>query len=135
MGGFWFVYPFALGIGLVFFSWFACWPCMWGLVNVGGLCVVVVSFPSFWGGKTFALFPVFPSFGGACPAGFGLWWFLFQADAHFLCFRGSAVRFSFFLGAFGFLYCSWLFVRLCPFGNKFLLVPKKKRSSLFEPLI
>ena len=50
MGGFWFVYPFALGIGLVFFSWFACWPCMWGLVNVGGLCVVVVSFPSFWGG-------------------------------------------------------------------------------------
>ena len=24
-------------------------------------------------------------------------------------FRGGAVRFSFFLGALGFLYCSWLF--------------------------
>ena len=40
-------------------------------------------------------------------------------------FKGGAVRFSFFLGALGFLYCSWLFFfGLCPFGNKFLLIKK-----------
>ena len=42
-------------------------------------------------------------------------------------FRGGAVRFSFFLGALGFLYCSWFFffLGLCPFGNNFLLIQKK----------
>ena len=44
-------------------------------------------------------------------------------------FKGGAVRFSFFLVAFGFLYCSWLFVGLCPFGNKFLLMQKKKKKT------
>ena len=43
-------------------------------------------------------------------------------------FRGGVVRFSFFLVVFGLLYCSWLFVGLCPFGNKFLLIQKKKKD-------
>ena len=30
--------------------------------------------------------------------------------------------------AFGFLYCSWLFVGLFPFGNKFLIIQKKKEG-------
>ena len=36
--------------------------------------------------------------------------------------------FRFFLVAFGFLYCSWLFVGLWPFGNKFLLIQKRKNT-------
>ena len=46
-------------------------------------------------------------------------------------FRGGAVCFSFFLGTLGFLYCSWLFCfGLCPFGNKFLLIQKKRYNLL-----
>ena len=54
------------------FGRFACWPCMWGLVEAGSHCVMVVAFPSFWGGRLLPFFsPVFPSFGGAYPAGVG----------------------------------------------------------------
>ena len=33
----------------------------------------------------------------------------------------------------GFLYSSWLFVGLCPFGNKFLIIHKKKKRSQRPP--
>ena len=43
----------------------------------------------------------------------------------FLYFRGGAVRFSFFWCFFDFMYYSWFFVGLFPFGNKFLIIQKK----------
>ena len=47
-------------------------------------------------------------------------------------FREGAVRFSFFWGAFGFMVCSWLFVGLFPFGNKFLLIQKKQKKRFIH---
>ena len=44
----------------------------------------------------------------------------------------SVFRFS--LVAFGFLYYSWLFVGLFPFGNKFLIIQKKKKKVWREEL-
>ena len=37
--------------------------------------------------------------------------------------------FHFFLVAFSFLYCSSLFVGICPFGNKFLLIQRKNKMD------
>ena len=60
---------------------------------------------------------------------------LFRADAPFLCFLGRCCPiFRFFLVAFGFLYCSGLFVGLWPFGNKLLLIKKKKGNQNFKRL-
>ena len=39
--------------------------------DVGGLLCSGCCLPLLLGGKAFAFFPVFPSFGGACPAGLG----------------------------------------------------------------
>ena len=44
-----------------------------------------------------------------------------------LCFRGGAVRFSFFLRAFFWLRM-FSFGGLCPFGYKFLFIQKKKKK-------
>ena len=47
----------------------------------------------------------------------------------FLCFRGGAVRFSFF-GSF--LTSCVFFVGLCPFGNKLLFIQKKKKNHAIK---
>ena len=52
--------------------------------------------------------------------------FLFGLMPLFLCFRGGAVRFFVFLGSF--LTSCVFFVGLCPFGNKFLFIQKKKKE-------
>ena len=52
--------------------------------------------------------------------------FLFGLMPLFLCFRGGAVRYSFFFGSF--LTSCVFFVGLCPFGNKFLFIQKKKKN-------
>ena len=43
-------------------------------------------------------------------------------------FKGGVVRFSSSLVAFGLLYYSCLFVWALPFGNKFLIIQKKKST-------
>ena len=73
-------------------SYFAC-PGLWDLFT--WLLVSVV--PSMW---------VF----GLC----FIRWFLFRAEALFLCFKGGAVRFSFFLGAF-LASCVFFFCWALPF--------------------
>ena len=50
----------------------------------------------------------------------------------FLCFRGGAVRFFVFLGLF--LTSCVFFVGLCPFGNKFLFIQKKKKKKRLNHL-
>ena len=62
---------FTRGVGLVFFGWFACWPCMWGLVRCWWSLCSGCCLPLLLGGKAFAFFPVFPGFCRACPAGLG----------------------------------------------------------------
>ena len=48
-----------------------------------------------------------------------------------LVFRGGAVRFSFFLAAFGcqFFLVAFFVVFGSPFGNKFLIIQKKKKTT------
>ena len=96
------------GQGLVFVSLF---PGVWARVSlvgfpVGPECGVCFDVDGFYG-----VVVAFPSFLGGVGGGK----VLFRADAPFLVFRGGVVHFSRFLGAFGFLYCHWLFVGLCPF--------------------
>ena len=62
---------FTRGVGLVFFGWFACWPCMWGLVRCWWSLCSGCCLPLLLGGKAFAFFPVFPGFCRACPVGLG----------------------------------------------------------------
>ena len=66
---------FARGVDLAFFGWLFVGPeCgVWFVVDG----VVVGAFPSVWGGRL----SFFPGFGGACPAGLGIWYLLFRADA------------------------------------------------------
>ena len=59
--------------------------------------------------------------------------FLFQAVAPSPMFRGGAVRFSVCLGALASCNYSWLFVGHCPFGNKFLIIQKKKKKHKGDP--
>ena len=48
-----------------------------------------------------------------------------------LIFRGCAVRFSFFLVAFGYLCLYFLVVvGFFPFGNKFLIIQKNNNNNL-----
>ena len=49
-----------------------------------------------------------------------------------LSFRGGAVRFSFFLVAFGCLFL--VFLGFFPFGNKFLFIQKKKTPDVELPI-
>ena len=53
-----------------------------------------------------------------------IWLFLLRADAPPLII-GEVLSDFCFSGGLGLLYYSWLFVGLCPFGNKFLTIQKK----------
>ena len=52
-----------------------------------------------------------------------------------LCFRGGAVRFLYSLGAFGFVLFFSCLLGYCPFGNKFLIIQKKKKKEKSENII
>ena len=62
---------------------------------------------------------------GCCLSGV----FCFGLMPLLLCFRGGAVHFSFFLGAFFGFVCI-LCGGLCPFGNKFLFIKKKNLKRI-----
>ena len=90
-----------------------------------GCCVVSIPDPEMWDVVSCLLLVLVPMLGFelvfllasfellACARAVGccflcdllfIRWFLFRADAPFLCFRGGAVRFSFVLVAFGCLF-------------------------------
>ena len=79
-----------------------------------GCCLLLLS-----GGKAFAIYLVV----------------LYRAMPLSYFFRGGAVRFSFFLVAFGLtiLFLD-VFFGLCPFGNKFLIIQNKKRKLTLKAL-
>ena len=60
--------------------------------------------------------------------------FCLRADAPSPVYRGGAVRFSFSLVAFGSLLFFSCLLGLCPFGNKFLIIQKKKNLPSNPPL-
>ena len=57
-----------------------------------------------------------------------LWWFCFGLMP-LLPYRGGAVRFSFSLVAFGFVLFVSCLLGLRLFGNKFLIIQKKKKNK------
>ena len=64
----------------------------------------------------------------------GIWWFYIGLIPLSYVYRGGAVRLLFSLVASA-LYYSYLFVGLCPFGNKFLIIQKKKKKFQAANLI
>ena len=100
--------PYRYGLGLI---WLVCLlACMWGLV------LVCLSFARGMGLDLFGWFSCWHLVmfvAGCCPSPI---------------YRGGAVRFSFFFGGLGLLYSSWLFVGFYPFGNKFIIIQKKKKE-------
>ena len=95
----------ARGVGVTLFGWVCCWPeyGVWFWI-VSLLHGVLAGFD----------FPV------------DTWWFCFRLMPLSYVYRGGAVRLLFSLVASA-LYYSCLFVGHCPFGNKFLIIQKKKR--------
>ena len=122
VGSSWFVFFLCPGCGLVVlllgFVWF---PGLWGICLVVLLVVPVCGcwILIFWFDWLFVLVCARMWVFGFCLSGV----FCFGLMPLFLCFRGGAVRFSFFLGSF--LTSCVFVVGLCPFGNKFLIIQKK----------
>ena len=129
-------FSLAQGMGVSLFGWFVCWlvcgvwllvcissargvgvtllgwvynTCMWGLV------LVCISSARGVGLVYLVGLPV------------GIWWFCIGLMPLSYVYRGGVVRLLFSLVA-STLYYSYLFVGLCPFGNKFLIIQKKKKN-------
>ena len=91
------------------------------------------SLPS-WRGRLSFFSSVFPGFGGACPTGLGIWCLLFRVVAPFLVLGEvlSVFRVSWGLGAPCIVIgCCWA---IALFGNKFLLIQKKKKTTITQAL-
>ena len=92
------------GEGLGFFGGFTCWPVCGVWFNVGSLLCSGCCLLLILGGKAFAIFPVFPGFGGACPVGlFCLSLVCWVPKLGWLVPRVWAIVYSL-------CYCIWLFV-------------------------